>query len=69
MVGIRTVEEVAAASQGAQAKYEIVTYRGVKILMPRTKIEHAVEVTHELTHQQDVEQLAKDMGITLRKFR
>lgn len=65
----RTVEQIVEASKDGAVKYEVVNFRGVKVLMTATKIRDAITVTHEFTHDPDVEKLAKEMGITLRRFR
>ncbi len=64
-----TVSQIAAASQGGYVQYEVITYRGVEILMIKAWLKPAIERTYELTHDPDVETLAREMGITLRRFR
>ena len=74
--GKPTIYEIAEASKagalngrwGAR-EYEIITFRGVEILVKRKILETAIEVTHEWTHDLDVEKLSREMGITLRRFR
>lgn len=67
--GKPTVSQIAEASKEGHIQYEIVTYRGVEILMTKAPLRHAVEITYELTHDPEVEKLAGLMGIKLRRFR
>lgn len=64
--GKPSVPEIADASN---TKYEIITYHGVEILIRRSALETAVELTCEWTHDKDVEKLATEMGIKLGRFR
>lgn len=65
-----TVREIAEASrQGYRIKYEIITCQGVEILITRDKLYHAIETTAEFTHDKRVEELAKNLGIKLRRLR
>lgn len=61
-----TIHEIADASN---TKYEIITYRGVEVLIRRSALETAIELSVEWTHNKVVEELAKECGIKLRRFR
>lgn len=68
--GKPTVREIAEASKhGYRIKYEIITCQGVEILITRDKLYHAIETTAEFTHDPRVEELAKRLGIKLRRFK
>jgi len=69
MDGKPTAEQIVEASKDGAVKYEVVNYKGVKVLMTGTKIRDTIAVTHEFTHDPEVEKLAIEMGIKLRKFR
>lgn len=64
-----TVEEIVKASKGGNVEYDLIEYRGVKLLITRTKIKSLVEVTCEFTHDPAAEKLAGELGIKLRRFR
>ena len=64
-----TVEEIVKASKGGYAEYDIIEYRGVKLLITISKIKPLVEITAEFTHDPAVEKLAGELGIKLRRFR
>lgn len=67
--GKPTVSQIATASKDGHIQYEIVTYRGVVILMTKARLKPAVEITAQMTHDPKVEELAGQMGIKLRRFR
>lgn len=68
--GKPTAHQIHEASQnGHTVQYEIITYRGVEILMRKKVLMNAIETTYEFTHDPDVEELAQACGIKLRKFR
>jgi hypothetical protein len=64
-----TVEEIIKVSKGGNIEYDLIEYRRVKLLIPRSTIKSLVEVTAEFTHDPAVEKLAGELGIKLRKFR
>ena len=64
-----TVEEIVKMSKGGHVEYDSIEYRGVKLLITRPKIKSLVEVTAEFTHDPEVEKLAGELGIKLRRFR
>lgn len=64
-----TVEEIVKMSKGGKVEYDIIEYRGVKLLITRSKIKSLVEVTAEFTHDHAAEKLAGELGIILRRFR
>ncbi len=64
-----TVEEIVKMSKGGHTEYELIEYRGVKLLITRSKLKSLVEVTAEFTHDPAVEKLAGELGIKLRRFR
>ncbi len=64
-----TVEEIVKASKGKTIEYDIIEYRGVKLLIPWPTIKSLVEATCEFTHDPEAEKLAGELGIKLRKFR
>jgi hypothetical protein len=63
--GKPTIREITAASD----IYEIVTFRGVEILLSRKVLFSAIETTYEFTHDPPVAQLMTQLNIKLRKFR
>ena len=64
-----TVEEIVKASKGGHIEYDLIEYRGVKLLITRAKIKSLVEITAEFTRDPAVETLAGELGIKLRRFR
>ena len=64
-----TVEEIVKDTKGKTVEYDIIEYRGVKLLIPWPTIKSLVESTCEFTHDPEAEKLAGEMGIKLRKFR
>lgn len=64
-----TVEEIVKMSKGGNTEYELIEYRGVKLLITRSKIKSLVEVTAEFTRDPAAEKLAGELGIKLRRFR
>jgi len=64
-----TVEEIVKASKGGKVEYDLIEYRGVKLLITRSKIKSLVEITAEFTHDPAAEKLAGELGIKLRRFR
>ncbi len=66
--GKPTVREIAEASKG-YIKYEIITFRGVEILITKDRLYGAIETTAEFTHDPGVEELAKKLGMKLRRYR
>jgi len=64
-----TVEEIVKASKGGNTEYDLIEYRGVKLLITRAKIKSLVEITAEFTHDPAAEKLAGELGIKLRRFR
>lgn len=68
--GKPSVSQIAEASRnGHGVQYEIVTYRGVEILVLRRNVENAIKITAEFTSDIEVIKLAETLGIKLRKFR
>ncbi|MDP2753357.1 MAG: hypothetical protein Q8P40_03080 [Nitrospirota bacterium] len=67
--GKPTIREIAEASKHGYIEYEIITFRGVEILIIKDRLYGAIETTAEFTHDPRVEELAKKLGIKLRKFR
>lgn len=64
-----TIEEIVNESKGKTIEYDIIEYRGVKLLISRSTIKSVVEATCEFTHNPEAEKLAGELGIKLRKFR
>lgn len=64
-----TIDQIVEFSKNREPKYGTVTFNGVRLLITEKKIRDAIAVTAEFTHDPDVEKLATDMGIKLRKFR
>ena len=56
-------------SKGGKVEYDLIEYRGVKLLITRSKIKSLVEITAEFTHDPEAEKLAGELGIKLRRFR
>ncbi len=66
MDGKPTIRQIYEASNG---KYEIIKYHGVEVLIRRSALETAIELSVEWTHDKVIEELAKECGIRLRRFR
>lgn len=64
-----TVKEIAEASEHGYIRYEIITFQGVEILITKNRLYDAIETTAEFTHDLKVEELAKKLGLKLRRFR
>lgn len=64
-----TVDEIAEASKLGHIKYEVIEFRKVKLLATPDRIRASIDRTWELTHDPDVEKLAEEMGIKLRRRR
>lgn len=64
-----TVEQIAEATKGGLIKYEVIIFKGVKLLITREKLKPSIDRTYELTHDPEVKKLAESMGIKLRRFR
>lgn len=64
-----TIEEIVTESKGKKLEYELIEYKGVKLLIPKSIIKNMVEITCEFTHDPAAEKLAGELGIKLRKFR
>ena len=60
-----SVHEIAHASD----KYEVVTHKGVEVLVLKSMLHNAIRMTVEFTHDPAVEELAGICGIKLRRFR
>lgn len=62
-----TVEEIVKASKGNTVEYDMIIYRGVKLLITVSKIRPLVAITAEFTRDEQAEKLANDLGINLRR--
>jgi len=60
---------LAEVSKGLNSPYEIIEYRGKKLLISRGKLGSAVHITWERVHDQETAELAEELGFTLRKLR
>lgn len=64
-----TIEDFVQASVGALYQYDIIEYHGVKLLIPKNRIKELVRVSWERTYNPEIQKLADEMGIELRKLR
>lgn len=62
-----TAEQIVEATRDEFVKYEIITFKNVKLLITRERLRPSIDRTWELTHDPGVEKLAKSMGIQLRR--
>lgn len=62
-----TVDEIVEASKGGFVKYEAIEFKKVKLLMTVDRLKPSIDRTWELTHDPEVEKLADEMGIKLRR--
>ncbi len=69
MAEIKKIEVVARAAQGVSAEYQIILYKGTKLLIPLSKIKLAVGLTWELTHDPKLKPLAEELHVDLRKLK
>lgn len=65
----KRLHALAEASKGTNHLYEIIEYRGKKLLLSKGKLESAVHITWERIHDQETADLAREMGLTPRKLR
>jgi hypothetical protein len=66
VVGVPTVEEIVKMSKGGCVEYDLIEYRGVKLLITISKIKPLVAITAEFTHDPAAQKLAGELGIKLR---
>lgn len=64
-----TTDEIIKSSKEGHVKYELIEYKGVKLLITRAKIMPLIDITWELTHEPAVKKLAEEMGMKLRESR
>ena len=64
-----TVEDIVKTSKGCTVEYDIIEYRGVKLLITISKLKPLVAVTAEFTCNPAAQKLAKELGIKLKGFR
>jgi hypothetical protein len=63
------ISKIVQMSKGQVVEYEEIKFKGVSLLITKPKLKPLIDITWERTHDLEVERLAKEMGITLRKFR
>jgi hypothetical protein len=62
-----TVEEIVKMSKGGSVEYDTIEYKGVKLLITRSKLKPLVAVTAEFTRDPAAQKLAMELGIKLRR--
>ncbi len=62
-----TADEIAEASKLGHIKYVVIEFKKVKLLITPDRIRASIDRTWELTHALDVEKLAEELGIKLRR--
>lgn len=65
----RKLHALVEASKGTNHLYDIIEYRGKKLLISRGKLESAIHITWERVHDQETAVLAEELGLTPRKLR
>lgn len=63
------IDKIVKASSGATVEYRRIEYNGVSLLITTYKLKPLIEVKWERTRDPEVERLAKEMGMELRKGR
>jgi len=66
---VPTVDDIVRMSKGNTVEYDIIEYKGVKLLITISKLKPLVAVTSEFTHDLGAQKLAQEMGIKLKGFR
>ncbi len=61
------VSKIVQMSKGQIVEYEEIQFKGVSLLITKSKLKPLVDIAWERTHDPKIERLARDMGITLRK--
>jgi len=65
----KVIDDIVKATSGAAVEYKKISYNGVPLLITRQRLKPLVEVTWERTHSPEVERLALEFGMELRKGR
>jgi hypothetical protein len=63
------LSRIVEMSKGQTVEYQLVNFRGIPLLITKNKLEPLISRTWELDHDTELEKIAKEFGITLRKFR
>ncbi len=61
-----TVDDIVRMSKGCTVEYDIIEYKGVKLLITISKLKPLVAVTSEFTHDPSAQKLAMELGIKLK---
>ena len=64
----KRLHALAEASKGTNNSYEIIEYRGKKLLLSKGKLESAIYITWERIHDPETADLAKESGLIPRKL-
>lgn len=59
------IEQIAEASK-ATTPYDIISFKGVNLLVSSKKLKDIIQRTYELTHDESIKELAHSLGIELR---
>ncbi|MCE8429331.1 MAG: hypothetical protein J5U19_13185 [Candidatus Methanoperedens sp.] len=65
----KKLHALAKASEKSAFPYEIIEYHGQKLLIPKSKLKSAVNLTWERVNDPETAELAKELGIVPRKIR
>ncbi len=65
----KKLHALAKASETSASSYEIIEYHGNKLLIPRSKLKSAVNLTWERVSDPETAELARELGIVPRKIR
>ncbi len=65
----KVIDGIVNATSGATVEYRKIIFEGVPLLITRQKLKPLIEVTWERTHSPEVERLALEFGMKLRKGR
>lgn len=62
-----SVENIVKMSKGQVCEYEEVTFRGVPLLISKSKLEAAIDITWERTRNPNIKRIATEIGMRLRR--
>lgn len=63
------ITKIAEVSKGMTIEYEVIKFNGIPLLITKSKLKPLIALTWERTHDPALEELAKKLGVELRKFR
>ena len=65
----KTLYAMAKASEAVAYPYDIIEFHGKKLLISKSKLKSAVNLTWERIHDPETAELARELGIVPRKIR